>query len=1190
MKNLFHRYGLILLVVSLANVALSQRRTFLNKDWESSSGNVSAAYQRSASVVDGSDNLYVTSNTFNSNGDTDVSIIKYDSEGTLQWQQTYAGSGNADDYGIDIILDGSNIYVAAALTVGTNDTDFGVLKYNSSGTLQWASTWGGTANGYDVPADLIADASGNIYIVGGSEASNDSSDYSIVKYNSSGTQQWQTGYDYTNLHDAATGITFQSSTPVVTGASASSSTNWDYATLSLNPNTGAITNTNRTSVTGAGLDQALALTTDDNDNVYITGYAEVNGDKRIRTLKFDDTFTLDWTADLDGTYDDIGTSIDVDGSGNVYVCGSTELSNGDLNFVTVKYNSSGTQQWKKEFGDASEIVTYGADHIVVVNSEKIMVVGTIENDEEVDFMAICYDETGGLIFTEEYDNYGANDEINSITVDGDVFYLTGTSDNGTTRTTTVVKFDTWINEQPSVMKDGEPWAVDDEVLIYFNPDHLDKTITDNLDLTWGYVEDFLADSACTAIEAKLDFDINRLKCYKMFPRSTSLDTLAYGHSGKKVELEPFYASFGVVIPEESEDSTVMDSLNLAYPYIVVATLNPYGYPLAGANDPLYTNGSSAGLNGSTQYPNAHINIEPAWDYADGSDSVIVGVYDTGINYSHSDFSNGTYATSTVNDGWDYINSVHPSTFAYPDNIGHGTAVAGIIGAWRNNNSGMAGIAGGDDLNTPGNDNGALIHDMKIFDTLTGIDCQPAALTSVSAIGTAIHDGMGLTNLLPMQDVMNHSWAHTGGPNFFIRREFRTAYDLDITMNVASGNYGAQPNVLCMHVNFPGSFPDHYVVKVGANDTTGARADFSFCGWDLDFIAPGVHQLYENPDKYSNTFVDSTTHDTCVGPIDGTSFAAPHASGVAALMVDYNKNAIQPQTGDNFAPEDIEELISRFATDLTTTPNQPGYDNETGWGRINAGRVFDSIRYPKFLVHHVEDTFSLANYTGTSTNHWTCLEQGVGGQPVGPTKVRRYSYYFSATHTLPQGYDLIAGWSRGSDSQNILDLQSDLTPNCAPNYFFGQGTLPAPPYPLMVQGTLTSTGVNFQGYIYEILDPFGNHSGWYPTDTSGEAIIAYTLYLKDPLLEIEEEEVRSTFKIFPNPTDNQFSLIIDKSIGQTVDIYLFDLTGRMVQILGQQLNPAEDGDFTYSVDNLQPGIYFVTLYNGIQPFTKKLIIE
>ena len=108
------------------------------------------------------------------------------------------------------------------------------------------------------------------------------------------------------------------------------------------------------------MDKALDVETDANNNVYITGYIENAGNKDIRTLKFDNTFSHQWTANFNGAFDDIGKSVDIDNNGNVYITGSTVLSNGKTNFVTIKYNSSGVEQWKREYGNLrSSFDTYG---------------------------------------------------------------------------------------------------------------------------------------------------------------------------------------------------------------------------------------------------------------------------------------------------------------------------------------------------------------------------------------------------------------------------------------------------------------------------------------------------------------------------------------------------------------------------------------------------------------------------------------------------------------------------------------------------------------------------------------------------------------------------------------------------------------------------------------------------------------
>ncbi len=142
----------------------------------------------------------------------------------MLWQTTFDGSGNGNDYGVQLKINSSNDIFVACVVEGTSSSDFGILKYSSSGSLTWSNSWNGSNNGDDIPSDLDIDNLGNVYIVGGTETSNTFSDYAIVKFNAAGTFGWASTYDYANLHDAATSVTFDNSKVIVTGASASSTT------------------------------------------------------------------------------------------------------------------------------------------------------------------------------------------------------------------------------------------------------------------------------------------------------------------------------------------------------------------------------------------------------------------------------------------------------------------------------------------------------------------------------------------------------------------------------------------------------------------------------------------------------------------------------------------------------------------------------------------------------------------------------------------------------------------------------------------------------------------------------------------------------------------------------------------------------------------------------------------------------
>ena len=101
-------------------------------------------------AVDGSGNVYITGYFLNSSSSRNVFIIKYNTSGTLQWQRKLADTSNANDqndWGLSIAVDGSgNVYVTGRygnLTVG--NANVFITKYNTSGTIQWKRKLAGTA-------------------------------------------------------------------------------------------------------------------------------------------------------------------------------------------------------------------------------------------------------------------------------------------------------------------------------------------------------------------------------------------------------------------------------------------------------------------------------------------------------------------------------------------------------------------------------------------------------------------------------------------------------------------------------------------------------------------------------------------------------------------------------------------------------------------------------------------------------------------------------------------------------------------------------------------------------------------------------------------------------------------------------------------------------------------------------------
>ena len=138
--------------------------------------------------IDSSDNAVLTGK-ITSSGDTNAIVIKLDSGGNQLWNTTWGGVSS--DEGRSVVLDvSSEIFILGnTRSFGSGSTDFAMLKFNSTGGLQWQRTWGGTD--IDIGYTLLYDSHFNMVLIGYTESFGSvGKDACIVKYTSSGGYQW----------------------------------------------------------------------------------------------------------------------------------------------------------------------------------------------------------------------------------------------------------------------------------------------------------------------------------------------------------------------------------------------------------------------------------------------------------------------------------------------------------------------------------------------------------------------------------------------------------------------------------------------------------------------------------------------------------------------------------------------------------------------------------------------------------------------------------------------------------------------------------------------------------------------------------------------------------------------------------------------------------------------------------------
>ena len=282
------------------------------------------------------------------------------------------------------------------------------------------------------------------------------------------------------------------------------------------------------------------------------------------------------------------------------------------------------------------------------------------------------------------------------------------------------------------------------------------------------------------------------------------------------------------------------------------------------------------IDGVAGKADADIDAPEGWAIRTDAAEVVVAVIDTGIDYTHPDLAANLWTNpgeipgnGIDDDGNGYIDDVHGYDFADDDADpmdlnGHGTHVAGTLGAVGNNGRGISGVAWTTQLMA-----------VKIF-----ADGDGNAYASDIINGILYAADMGA-------QVSNNSWGALWSDSVKAQVLDRPLYEAVAHANqagmlfvAAAGNNGVSLDE--RHMSTPSGFRLPNIISVAASDNTDALAAFSNYGQtETDLAAPGVS-------------IRSTLPGNAYGVLSGTSMAAPHVAGAAALLYAQNPDLRAPE--------------------------------------------------------------------------------------------------------------------------------------------------------------------------------------------------------------------------------------------------------------------------------------------------------
>lgn len=402
------------------------------------------------------------------------------------------------------------------------------------------------------------------------------------------------------------------------------------------------------------------------------------------------------------------------------------------------------------------------------------------------------------------------------------------------------------------------------------------------------------------------------------------------------------------------------------------------------DDPMFS--SLWGLHNTGQtggIPDADIDAPEAWDFTTGDDSVLVGVVDSGVDIQHVDLVDNIWVNpgeipgdGVDNDGNGYVDDIngwhfYEDTNDPSDQNGHGTHVAGTIGAVGNNGVGVSGVN----------------WDVQMGALAIGIGASP--FISMSAAIEAVQYATDMEF-----DVLNMSWGGTGAPSTALRDAIEAAGDAGVLVVAAAGNSSSNND---LDPAYPASFDLDNIISVAATTHTDQMAGFSNYGVEsVDLGAPGESIL-------------STRMGGGYMTMSGTSMAAPHVTGAAALLKAFNPLARVPDLRNALLEgvDPLPPLQGRVATG----------------GRLNANNAVGSMRTP---VEGVDLELTDVEITPEEVVGATEVDIDFNVRNFGDTgfdETASVEFYLSDNNAIEQGGDIFLA-SYSFDGMGPTGIVSD----------------------------------------------------------------------------------------------------------------------------------------------------------------------
>jgi len=342
-------------------------------------------------VIDNTGNTYVTGRSRWNSSDHKIVILKYSSSGNLLWRTVYDSLGSSEGEPSDIAIDGyGNILVTGRISPLNNSYyDLITLKLNSDGNVIYQSLFGQVTNQIDFGEKIIANTNGDVFAAGYSFGGlSTGNEVILIKYNQNLTIDWVKHINGTDssLNEFAIDLCVDDTGNVYLLSSIQNKlSSTDFALIKFDSSGQQIWRVEYDEATINDNPEDMYL--DNEGNIYVAGSVRNFGYYNFIVIKYNNAGVEQWKSYYDGGYDDLAVALTVDENKNVYVCGEINPNAGSyFKFNVVKYNPNGNYEWNYLYDVNASSKAIG---LFVNNSGSLFVSGFGKNPNgNQDFMTV----------------------------------------------------------------------------------------------------------------------------------------------------------------------------------------------------------------------------------------------------------------------------------------------------------------------------------------------------------------------------------------------------------------------------------------------------------------------------------------------------------------------------------------------------------------------------------------------------------------------------------------------------------------------------------------------------------------------------------------------------------------------------------------------------------------------------------